>query len=343
MDVKHYQRFLLADRSFANIVKRDITRLAESHGFSPAEVGRINIVVSEMASNLHKHSPQGGELLVKYTEDNAIEILCLDFGPGMKEPHRMMQDGTSTTGTAGEGLGAIMRQSHTFDMFSCAGCGTVLLSRIYKGSTSAPKKNVPFEIGALLVPKPNEQFCGDGFAMSIQGRSCEFIALDGLGHGAAAQDASTEAARVFLNNHSLDPVSNLRQIHQAIRKTRGAVGTIVHIDLGLKRMSYCGIGNIAGRLYTIDGPGIVNASSKSIIAYNGILGHNIPTTLNSQQQEWNKSSLLILHSDGIKSRYDLSKYTNLHRHDVSIIAAVLYRDFRRDTDDSLVVVVRSKS
>ena len=122
MDVKHHQRFSLADRSFANIVKRDITRLAESHGFSPSEVGRINIVVSEMASNLLKHSPQGGDILVKYTTDNALEIICIDSGPGMKDPQRMMQDGSSTAGTAGEGLGAIVRQSHTFDMYTQPGC-----------------------------------------------------------------------------------------------------------------------------------------------------------------------------------------------------------------------------
>lgn len=96
MDVKHHQRFLLADRSFANIIKRDITRIAESYGFSPTEVGRVNIVVSEMTSNLLKYAPQGGELLVKYTSEQALEIICIDSGPGMKDPHRMILDGTST-------------------------------------------------------------------------------------------------------------------------------------------------------------------------------------------------------------------------------------------------------
>lgn len=343
MDVKHHQRFLLADRSFANIVKRDITRIAESYGFSPSEVGRINIVVSEMASNLLKHSPQGGELLVKYTTANALEIICFDSGPGMKDPQRMMQDGSSTAGTAGEGLGAIVRQSHTFDMYTQPGCGTILLTRFYKGQTEAPRQTNTFQIGTIIVPKPNEQFCGDGFAATVHGKHCYLIALDGLGHGAAANDASTEAVAAFLQQHTTDAALNLRHIHASIRKTRGAVGTIVHIDAAQKRISYCGVGNIAGRLYQIDGPAIVNSLSKNIMAYNGILGHNIPATLNTQTIEWNNSKLLILHSDGIKSRWDLSKYTNLHRHDASIIAAVVYRDFKRDTDDSLVVVVRSKS
>jgi anti-sigma regulatory factor (Ser/Thr protein kinase)/NifU-like protein involved in Fe-S cluster formation len=343
MDVKHHQRFQLADRSFANIVKRDITRMAESHGFSQTEVGRVNIVVSEMASNLLKHSPKGGEILVKYTSAKALEIICLDEGPGMKDPQRMLEDGTSTTGTAGEGLGAIMRQSHTFDFYTQLGSGTVILCRIYKGLQEAPKNKSKFEVATVTVPKPNEHSCGDGFALHEANNNCYFIALDGLGHGAAASVASQEAEAAFLSNYSVDPAQNLRQIHSSIRKTRGAVGTIVHINHSQKKMSYCGIGNIAGRMYTIDGPAISNAASKNIIAYNGILGHNIPNTLNTQTYEWDNYKLLILHSDGIKSRWDLSKYPNLHRHDSSIIAALVYRDFRRETDDSLVVVARSKS
>jgi anti-sigma regulatory factor (Ser/Thr protein kinase) len=342
MDVKHHQRFLLTDRSFANIVKRDITRLAESYGFSPTEVGRVNIVVSEMISNLLKYSPQGGELLVKYTSEHALEIICLDNGPGMKDPHRMIQDGTSTGGTTGEGLGAIIRQSHIFDMFSQPGCGTIVLSRIYKGLTEAPKPSSAFDIAAILVPKPNETICGDGFALAEQGKNCYLIALDGLGHGTYANEASTEAANTFMESPASDPAQKLRQIHSSIRKTRGAVGTIVHINLSQKKIGYCGIGNIAGKIFTIEGPVIANAISKNIIAYNGILGHNIPTTLNTQTLEWSKSKLLILHSDGIKTRWDLNKYTNLHRHDTGIIAALLYRDFSRHTDDTLVVVVRSK-
>ena len=175
MVVKHHQRFQLADRSFANIVKRDITRLAESHGFSQAEVGRINIVVSEMASNLLKYSPIGGEIFVRFTPDKALEIICLDNGPGMKDPQRMLVDGTSTTGTAGEGLGAIMRQSHTFDLYSHPGCGTVILSRIYKGLHEAPKKKSTFEIATVIVPKLRSALAssaGEGIDLLFSRQPC---------------------------------------------------------------------------------------------------------------------------------------------------------------------------
>ncbi|MDX5443197.1 MAG: stage II sporulation protein E, partial [Hymenobacteraceae bacterium] len=65
MGANAHQKFSIHDRSFASIAKRDITRLAESLGFSESEVGRVNIVVSELITNLIKFSKNGGELLVK--------------------------------------------------------------------------------------------------------------------------------------------------------------------------------------------------------------------------------------------------------------------------------------
>ncbi|WP_187263890.1 ATP-binding protein [Pontibacter beigongshangensis] len=343
MDGKHHQRFALPDRSYANIVKRDITRIAESYGFSPSEVGKINIVVSEMASNLQKHTTEGGEILIRSIGKRGIEILCLDKGPGMAEPLRMLEDGSSTAGTAGEGLGAIKRQSQEFDMYSQPGAGTILLSRIYKAHhdpTPLPKSR--FEVATVMVPKPGEYACGDGFAVIEQGNDCYLVALDGLGHGIPAQQASTEAAAAFETYYKQDPAQALRQIHGAIRRTRGSVGTIVHLNLGSKQIKYCGIGNIAGKIFTVEGPVMMNGPSRNIMAYNGILGHNIPSSFSTQSDTWHHSKVLVLHSDGIKSRWDISRYPNLHRHDASIIAALLYRDHSRQTDDTLVMVARSK-
>jgi len=347
MDVNQHQRFVLQDKSFASLIKRDITRIAESYGFSQSDVGKINIIVSELISNLLKHTTQGGELLVKSVAGVGLEIICLDNGPGIHDIVRMMRDGTSTAGTAGEGLGAIQRQSDEFDIYSQPGLGTVILSRVFRSQSKRKlevrQANSRFDVASVMVPKPNEQLCGDGFAIFAQGNDCYLIALDGLGHGANAHEASSQAAASFLTNYTLDPATNIRLIHNDIRKTRGAVGSIAHISASKKTVSYCGVGNIAGRVFSLDDGTISNTNSRSIIAYNGIIGHNIPATFHTHQTLWNKHSLLVLHSDGIKTRWDLSKYPSLHRHDVSIIAAVIYKDNSRHSDDSLVVVVRPKA
>ena len=58
-----------------------------------------------------------------------FELLAIDQGPGMRDVDACMRDGHSTAGTAGCGLGAVLRLSGTFDLFSAPGQGTVVLSR----------------------------------------------------------------------------------------------------------------------------------------------------------------------------------------------------------------------
>jgi anti-sigma regulatory factor (Ser/Thr protein kinase) len=339
MDFKPHQSFPLMDRSFQNVVKREITRLAGNHGFSPVEVGKIDIIVAEMASNLFKHGAVDGEILVKPLGPQAagLEILCLDKGPGMPHVQRMVEDGVSTAGTSGQGLGAIKRLSDEFNIFSQPGVGTVILSRLYK-SQHKPKKFAlkKFDVGVVMVPKAGQKACGDGWAMRQAINKCHFLVTDGLGHGEHAHLASQEATQAFLTNTNLSPADLIRNIHGAIKKTRGAVGNVATIDLNHQTLTYCGVGNIAGRVLT--GPD----APKSVISYNGIIGHNIPTSLHNHQIEWGNNSLLILHSDGLKSKWDLSRFKDLTRHETSIIAALVYKQFARGTDDTLVLAVRTR-
>lgn len=340
MDFKAHTRFSLTDRTFQNIIKRDITKMAESFGFSEAEVGRVNIIISEMASNLLKHGAIGGELLVKPLGrfSNGFEIICLDQGPGMSEPLRMQEDGVSTAGTAGEGLGAIKRQSDEFDLYSAKGVGTVILARVYKkGHKPKPRAFKKFDIGVVMVPKSGEKHCGDSWAIYEAIDYCHVLVADGLGHGEHAEVASQAAVETFLQNSNLPPAELIRNLHTAIKKTRGAVANVTSINVKNQELTYCGVGNIAGRVIA----GL--ESSKSIISYNGILGHNIPNTLNNHVIPWIGNNLLVLHSDGLKSKWDFSRYKDLLRHDTSIIAAVLYKDFNRGTDDTLVLVARARS
>jgi len=340
MEFKAHVSFSITDRSFINIIKRDITKLAEGYGFSPGETGKVNLIVAEMTSNLIKHNAINGEILVKPLSINniGIEILCLDKGPGMSDVSRMLEDGVSTAGTSGEGLGAIRRLSDEFDIYSVREVGTFILARLYK-SRNKPKvaASKKFDVGLIMVPKSGETFCGDGGTMREGIDKCQFLVVDGLGHGEFAHAASRSAAEAFLKNTNLSPSEIIRNIHPALKHTRGAVGNVAIIDTVNKTISYCGIGNIAGRI--INGA----EATKSIISYNGILGHNIPNTINNHELSWSNNSTLIMHSDGIKSKWDLSRYKDLLRHSPSLVAAVMYKEFSRGTDDTMVLVCRTRA
>jgi anti-sigma regulatory factor (Ser/Thr protein kinase) len=341
MQFSPHQRFALADRSFAHTLKKDIHKLAESLGFSASQLGKIDIIVSELISNLLKHTTQGGELLVKplagaHGAATGIELLCLDTGPGMRDSLRMLEDGVSTVGSQGEGLGAVRRLSDQFDLYSLFGSGTAILSRLFVTEAASIKPAAPsLDIRAVMLPKPGETCCGDNGAVVAQGSRYAIAAIDGLGHGEEAHLASREATEVFARFAHQRPSQALVAIHEAIRKTRGAVGAVTVIDPAENQASFCGIGNIMGKIHAAE-------SVKALISYNGMLGNNRPSVLGDHPYAWDSSGLLIMHSDGLQSRWDLAKYPGLKSHDPSVIAAVLYKDFTRKTDDVLVIAAKNK-
>ena len=59
--------------------------------------------------------------------------------------------------------------------------------------------------------------------------------------------------------------------------------------------------------------------------------------------EWEPGALLILHSDGVGTRWDLAAYPGLARKHCSLIAGVLWRDMARGRDDATVFVAREGS
>jgi len=55
---------------------------------------------------------------------------------------------------------------------------------------------------------------------------------------------------------------------------------------------------------------------------------------------WPGRGLLLVHTDGIQTHWKLEAYSGLQGRHASVIAGVLYRDFRRTNDDSTVVVLK---
>jgi hypothetical protein len=97
-------------------------------------------------------------------------------------------------------------------------------------------------------------------------------------------------------------------------------------------LRYAGIGNIAGSILT-------NGLGKGMFSHNGTLGAQMRKP-QEFEYAWPAGSLLVMHSDGIQSRWSLSDYPGLAQRDPALIAALLARDFRRGHDDVTVLVAR---
>ncbi|HVU56645.1 MAG TPA: ATP-binding protein [Puia sp.] len=335
-----YTSFNCSDRSYLAILKKEIHKLALQGGFEAKQLAEIDLIVSELGSNLVKHA-SGGEMLagILQTDDGmTLELIGLDNGPGMTDPEKMMADGASTTQTLGHGLGSIRRLSDTFELYSRKDWGTILLSRVHKKKTASRRSHkAAVQINALVVPKPGETLSGDGwYYMAGKNGVIHLLVADGLGHGAEAHRAVKEAVSAFRTTDSESPAEILRHLHQSIKRTRGIVATVVIIDPKEKTWRLCGIGNIGTRL-------IGYQQSKSYLPYNGIIGSNIPNTLNDQELSQHDYQQIVLCSDGIRSRWEHAKHPTIGKYDLSIQAAAIYKDFGRKTDDMSVIIGRALS
>jgi anti-sigma regulatory factor (Ser/Thr protein kinase) len=320
------------DRSYFAILKKEIHALAVSAGFSKVKIGHIDIIVAEMVSNLVKHAG-GGDLLVNLVKEDdlqGIEIISIDKGPGMADVTRMVSDGVSTKNTLGQGLGAIKRLSDLFQVYTLKDWGTVILIRVFEKDLPAHRRIPAADIKSVLVPKPGETECGDGFFSIMNNYGIKLMLGDGLGHGREASAAVNAAGNAFLNCEMDDPVEIIRYMNTAVKKTRGLVAAVAVYKFSSKTWSICGVGNITTRVNSIE-------SNKTYTPYNGIIGLNVPNTLNSVQIQPVKGDYLVMHSDGLKSKWELTRYPAILRYDLSVLCAVLLKDFARQTDDMSII------
>lgn len=327
-----FSSYKIDDRSYVAFIKREIHNLVTNAGFSQHRAAEVDIVVSELASNLIKYA-EAGEFLYRLVEtegNKELQLYCFDNGIGIDNVERIVNDGFSTSNTLGHGIGSIKRMSNDFQIYSKRNWGTVQYVRICeKEQKIAPPKN--FDFAVIQTNIPGELVCGDGYLVKHTTNGFQIFVGDGLGHGQHANTAVTEAIKTFRISRETDPVEIIRDIHSNVRKTRGLVATIAVVNYKNSTWSICGVGNISTKIFT-------GIESKTYTPYNGIIGNNIPRTINQTVLKYEKHQMIIMHSDGIRSRWSITEMMSLLKQKPQLIAASLYKDHVRGNDDSTVFV-----
>ncbi|WP_420841853.1 SpoIIE family protein phosphatase [Fimbriiglobus ruber] len=324
------------DPSRVGEARRVAVAIAASVAMSDVDQGRVALIATEAATNLIKHAG-GGEIVVRSVPTElggGVELLALDRGPGIVDVGKSLRDGFSTTGTAGNGLGAIRRLSDEFDMTSTSNIGTAILARVRDKQTAGSHQKRYWRSGAVCLPVAGEVVCGDAWVVMTSAEQTSILVADGLGHGLAAATASGEAVRVFRGMAHAPLERILRDLHSALRPTRGAAVAVTTVDHSTRTLQYAGIGNIAG---VIAGPD----KRQGLVSLNGTLGHEL-RKIQVFEYQWPPEAVLVLHSDGLATQWDLHRYPGLSSRHPGLIAGVLYRDFRRGRDDVTVLAIRDR-
>jgi anti-sigma regulatory factor (Ser/Thr protein kinase) len=324
----------VTEPSQVGAARRAALRLCLNHGFDEATCGRVALLVTELGTNLARHATRGRLLICcRPTDEGAqLEILSIDSGPGMADVARCLRDGYSSGNTPGTGFGAVQRLSTDFSVYSVAGKGTVILSRVWVPSSRA-KAGLPpsrFAHAGICLAAPGEVVSGDAWEISVVGDKARIAVADGLGHGPDAA-AAAEMAMAAFRESTGSPAAMLEQAHPRMRATRGAAVAMADLDATAGTLRFAGAGNIAGRM-------ISGVEDRSLMSQHGTVGVQI-RKIQDVDYAWSPHALIVLHSDGLTSRWSLGEAPGLIQCDPAVVAGWLVREHTRGRDDVTVVVV----
>jgi Stage II sporulation protein E (SpoIIE) len=298
-----------------------VAAAAVAQGFDQKDRDRVASAAGEMASCLLRYS-RSGRIFVRLVErgdHSGVELLATDSCPG--------SDGMREI----QGVGDIASLSDVFDHYTVPERGTVMMSRLWSGGL-VPATNPRFEIGSMIEPITGEEVCGDAWAAEQSRTRLVALVADGLGHGAAAAQASAAAVSAFRRSHEA-PVEHIaRQIHSALQGTRGAAIGVAEISPGAGLIRFCGIGNISARL-------MVSDQHKNLISQYGIAGYQA-RRIRAYEDQWPDGAQLVMHSDGLSQAWDFDGSPGILSHHPQMVASTVMRDAPRATDDALVLALR---
>ena len=346
--MKKFESVAITEEAHIGAAKRGIRRCANEAGFTERQLAEIEIAVNEIGSNALKFGRGTGQIFFARTdrevEPAGLEIVYVDKGPGIEDTSAAVEDGFTTTGTLGTGLGAIKRMADEFYIFSNVQSHSRRLSthgRTTQGTAIVFRKCVAAAEegeqrkalwGAMTRPSAGFEENGDAYIIRRYGDRQLIAMIDGLGHGLGALQAAREAVAAIEASATQPVESIIRSTHEALRPTRGAVLGLAAIDCPTGVIEYAGIGNTDFRV-------LGGRSPIRFISFNGTLGSRLER-FKVFKEQLPKVATLIMSTDGISERWDVESYPGLLGLHPQLLCAVVMRDYSRSNDDATILCGR---
>ncbi|MCS7475584.1 ATP-binding protein [Umezawaea endophytica] len=318
----------------AGRVRRAATALAERLAFPAARVAEIGVAVTEIATNLHKHAREGVVLVrsVRGTTEAAVELLAVDGGPGIRDVGLAFEDGHSTTGTLGVGLGAVNRLADSCAITSRPGRGTALSARFHP--RRGPHAEFPEDVAAGVTRAiGGEEVCGDSYAIRRSPGRLSLMMCDGSGHGPLAATASQAAVRLFCSLSPTAPEDVVARIHRELRGTRGGAVAVAEVDLVARTVRYAGLGNIGAAV-------VGDGQKRGMVSVPGVAGYQA-RTIRAFDYPLPDDGVVVMHSDGLTERWTVEHDDDLMSAAPLVVAGSLLRDAGVRKDDACVLVAQT--
>lgn len=319
------------------LLRSKLRAVSRRMGFSDLKREHMELVCNEMVTNQHKFAEGNGLVQIWEVTDPApaLDLFAFDYGKGILNVNSAIQDGYTTAGTMGKGLGAIRRLSSESEIYSLPvehakdsdWHGTAVWSRFYRNETGPEYFH---DLGAYSRAYHDSTFNGDLIQLRTGNTKTRWLHMDGLGHGREAAEV-VEGIGYFIDEKT--PVDGLMQrLSTQLQGTRGAVAMISEVDTVARTMTICGVGDMVAHL--------VSNGDKKVISFSpGVLGH-AHRSLETYSFPFPDQALLITASDGLRRSMTLRTFPDLWRLHPQVVALVLGQVMGRQNDDRSVFTIR---
>lgn len=366
-----------ADQARALLAVKEI---ATSIGFSTSSIAAITTAVSELVRNILKYAGNGHVRFDPTSANGTkgLRITVRDSGPGIADIEQAMADHYSSSGTLGLGLPGVKRMVDEFEIDSAPGRGTrVVVTKWVTPAKSAkfsdkkknavrprlessqhklkddpaatlssstiaasakreapdtadPDEKTP-EWGVWGRPCGGELVSGDTIIVKQIGTEIACAVVDVLGHGPDAHDLAKHIESFLGREMSAEPVATLQLLHGELRGSRGAVAGFAVFSPATGNVRFAACGNIVARR--------MGEAEVSLHSAEGTLGQSIRTPT-EQKLVLQEKDVLLIHTDGIQSRFGMKDYPKIRYENAKVIAKTIVEKFGRSYDDATCLALR---
>jgi len=318
------------------LLRSRLLSVAQRLGFPDVQRENMALVAAEMVSNQVKYAGNKGQIQIWQQPGAVLDILALDYGPGIANLQQAQQDGFSSSRTLGKGLGSIQRLADETAIYTQTASGphvkwtgTAVLARFRPVRETRKPSADPVEIGLFSRALSDDRYNGDRIYLKRDGETLRWLHLDGLGHGENAQSTTADLAEHLLDK---DPATALASVDQHLRGTRGAVAVIGEMAFASGELQLLGVGDMHAVIHNH------NRLHKVSFAP-GVLGqeHTSPTPF---RETFEHRGIILTASDGIRRSWDESSFPGLFNQSPQLIAYVLGNIMGRISDDQSLCVIR---
>jgi anti-sigma regulatory factor (Ser/Thr protein kinase) len=321
------------DDASVSFARQRVREAGQHAKLSNALIETVALISSELTHNHLSHARQG-YFEVKVVERygvKGLEVIAADLGSGIEKPSQAIHGPARTSGSLGAGLGAVCRMADEVEFDNRLSEGVCIVARKFE---TLPKP-LCCEAAIMGRPYPGEAISGDD-GILLQSES-GFLAgvSDGLGHGPEARTASNRAIESLSRHRQLDLDQMVPVINDELGGTRGCAMSIARFDRQTQMLECASLGDVHAHLYHLR-DALLFAATPMILG-----GGPLPKQkVRIERTSVDPGSVLVMFTDGLKSRTNLKGQLHVLRQPAIAIAQHLIENDSRPDDDVLVLAAR---